>query len=175
MIALILNDTTITGYDLRVSCELALPEDDLSGQGSSSATAERGVKAKRLKISLKIPYDDSEVLSNLLQLSIATDESTSQRTIYNIDNQTASAFGVRQVRFTDKVSAQEMEGTQAWVVSFMLVEYLSISEKLEEQNSDSETTVASADSSVASESSSTTTSWLDKIIAQLNTTLSNES
>lgn len=178
MIELTLNNTTIMGYGLKVSCEQDLPEADLSGQGSSSAAAERGVKPKRLKVSLKIKYEDTDVLSKILQLSIATDGSKGARSIYNINNQTASAFGVRQVRFTERVSAQELDGTHAWSVTFVLVEYLSTAEKIEDQlNADSDTTaLASADSSVAEESSSTTivSSWLDKLMAKLDTALSDE-
>ncbi len=174
MIALILNDTTITGYGLKVSCELALPEDDLSGQSSSTATAEKGFKPKRLKVSLNIKYEDADVLSTILLLSSATDEDTKKRTVYNIDNQTASAFGVRQVRFSDRVSAQEMDGSHAWSVSFTLLEHLSTSEKIESQRlAESEPNLAEADQNAAQESQADST-WLDKVLTYLDGNLSKE-
>ncbi|BFM50575.1 DNA-binding protein [Marinomonas sp. THO17] len=174
MIALILNNTTITGYGLKVSCELPLPEEDLSGQSSSTATAEKGFKPKRLKVSLNIKYEDADVLSTILLLSSATDSGTGKRTVYNIDNQTASAFGVRQVRFTDRVSAQEMDGSHAWSVSFTLLEHLSTSEKIESQRlAQSDTKLAAADQAAAEEAQGNR-SWLDKLIDKLDSALSNE-
>ncbi|RBO85900.1 DNA-binding protein [Marinomonas aquiplantarum] len=174
MIALILNDTTITGYGLKVACELALPEDDLSGQSSSTATAEKGFKPKRLKVSLNIKYEDADVLSTILLLSSATDSDTGKRTVYNIDNQTASAFGVRQVRFTDRVAAQEMEGSHAWSVNFTLLEHLSTSEKIESQRLEqSDSNLAAADQATADDSQNNTT-WLDKLLSHLDGSLANE-
>lgn len=174
MIALILNDTTITGYGLKVACELALPEDDLSGQSSSTATAEKGFKPKRLKVSLNIKYEDADVLSTILLLSSATNTDTGKRTVYNIDNQTASAFGVRQVRFSDRVSAQEMDGSHAWSVSFTLLEHLSTAEKIESQRLvESNANLAEADQSAAQESKSDTT-WLDKVLTHLDSNLAKE-
>jgi hypothetical protein len=46
-------------------------------------------------------------------------------------NDTASAFGVRQVQFADGVSAREDDSTRAWLVQFTLSEKLSNPERVE--------------------------------------------
>ena len=176
MITLILNNTKISGYGVKVTCELALPEEDLSGQSSSSATAEKGFKPKRLRVAMKVKYDDASELANIVSLSTALDEDKGTRLVYNIENQTARAFAVRQVRFSDKVSAQELDDDQAWSVSFVLVEHLSIPEKVEAMKlKQNEPKVATADTSVASEAESGETSnWLDNVLKYLDSALADE-
>ncbi|MNP71532.1 hypothetical protein D3C76_1679300 [compost metagenome] len=46
-------------------------------------------------------------------------------------NDTAAAFGVRQVQFTDGVSAREDDSVRAWLVQFTLAEKLSNPERVE--------------------------------------------
>ncbi|WP_438461946.1 hypothetical protein [Marinomonas sp. PE14-40] len=178
MIVLALDKTKITGYGLKVTCELALPDEDLSGQSSSSATAEKGFKPKRLRVSLNIKYEDAAVLSDIVLLSTATHETKGTRKVYNIENQTAKAFSVRQVRFTERVSAQELDDSQAWSVSFVLVEHLSIPEKVEAMAIETnEPTVAPADNKVVSDvavSNDEPMSWLENTVAYLDSALSNE-
>lgn len=176
MITLVLNDTKISGYGIKVTCELALPEEDLSGQSSSSATAEKGFKPKRLRVSMNVKYEDAAELANIVLLSTETHELKGTRLVYNIENQTAKAFSVRQVRFSDKVSAQELEDTQAWSVSFVLVEHLSIPEKVEASKlAQNEPKVATADTKVVSESQrGETSSWLDNVLTYLDSALADE-
>lgn len=178
MITLVLNDTKITGYGQKVTCELALPDEDLSGQSSSSAVAEKGFKPKRLRVSLNIKYENVSELSEIVLLSTATDEAKRTRKVYNIENQTAKAFSVRQVRFTERVSAQELDDTQAWSVSFVLVEHLSIPEKVEAINiATNEPAVAPADNNVVSDaavSNDEPMSWLENAFAYLDSALSSE-
>jgi len=178
MITLVLNDTKITGYGQKVTCELALPDEDLSGQSSSSAVAEKGFKPKRLRVSLNIKYENVSELSEIVLLSTATDETKGTRKVYNIENQTAKAFSVRQVRFTERVSAQELDDTQAWSVSFVLVEHLSIPEKVEALKiAQNEPAVAPVDSAVVSESSSAADepkSWFENVLSYLNDSLADE-
>jgi hypothetical protein len=50
---------------------------------------------------------------------------------YRIVNDTASAFGVRQVQFSDGVSAREDDSLRAWLVQFTLSEKLSNPERVE--------------------------------------------
>lgn len=178
MIILTLSGTLIEGYGHKVSCEFSLPESDLSGKSSSTAAAEEGEKACRLRVSLNIKYDDADYLKTITKLSMAKDSSTGARMIYNIENQTAKAFGVRQVRFTDKVNAQELDDTQAWAVSFTLVEHLSTAEKVEELKiKKEEPKAAPADQKVISEVSaaeSAPASWIEKGVAYLDSLLAGE-
>ncbi len=100
MIILVLGDTQINGYGHKVNCRFSLPESDLSGKSSSTATAEEGEKACRLRVTLNIKYEDPDFLKIIKRLSTAKDDK-GKRVVYNINNQTAKAFGVRQVRFTE--------------------------------------------------------------------------
>ncbi|MNG11034.1 hypothetical protein D3C84_945380 [compost metagenome] len=50
---------------------------------------------------------------------------------YRVVNDTASAFGVRQVQFSDGVSAREDDSVRAWLVQFTLSEKLSNPERVE--------------------------------------------
>ena len=50
---------------------------------------------------------------------------------YRVVNDTAAAFGVRQVQFSDGVSAREDDSVRAWLVQFTLAEKLSNPERVE--------------------------------------------
>jgi hypothetical protein len=177
LIILVLGDTQINGYGHKVNCRFSLPESDLSGKSSSTATAEEGEKACRLRVTLNIKYEDPDFLKIIKRLSTAKDDK-GKRVVYNINNQTAKAFGVRQVRFTDEVSAQELDDSQAWSVSFTLIEHLSIPEKIEEKKIKSEEPAAApADEKVISEVSvaeSLPAGWFEKGLAYFDKKLAAE-
>lgn len=178
MTILALNATEIKGYGHKVNCKFSLPESDLSGKSSSTAAAEEGEKACVIRVQLNIKYEDAEFLKTIKSLGMAKDETKGTRKVYNIENQTAKAFGVRQVRFVGEVSAQELDEVQAWSVSFTLIESLSISEKVEANKiKNEEPEAAPADEKVVSEESSVATepeSWLEKVVAALDSALADE-
>lgn len=176
MITLILGDYSVKGFGLKLTAELSLPEEDLSGQSSSSASAESGIKPKRMRVSLNIPYDDDEALTSLIALAEATDANGS-RQIYNIVNQTAAVYRVRQVRFTERFTAQELDDSQAWAVTFVLVEHRSIPERIEQKRVENlEPAVPTADAKIKSEASEQQPpSWFEKVVlSPLNTALAPE-
>lgn len=125
-----LDDQVISGYGLKITAELALPSEDLSGTGSSSLTAENGTKPKRLRCTLNVKYDTPEQLQ-AINLLAEGKQSSGQRKVYTIINQTAEAFNIRQVRFTERLTAQELDDVEAWAVSFVLLEYQSVAERVE--------------------------------------------
>lgn len=131
-----LDDRVIDGYGHTITAELALPSEDLSGTGSSSLTAENGTKPKRLRCSMNIRFDDLEQLQLINRLAEAKQES-GQRKVFNIINQTAEAFNIRQVRFTERLTAQELSDSEAWQVSFVLLEYQSVAERVEAKSAPS--------------------------------------
>ena len=51
--------------------------------------------------------------------------------MYRIVNDTAAAFGIREVQFSDGVSAREDDTLAAWLVQFTLSEKASNPEKVE--------------------------------------------
>ena len=58
-------------------------------------------------------------------------EGGGQLKTYRIVNDTADAFGIRQVTFSDGVSAREDDSLAQWIVQFTLSEKLSNPEKVE--------------------------------------------
>ena len=175
MLSLILDETTINGFGHKVTCELALPDEDLSGQSSSSAAAEGGIKPKRLRVQLNIKYDDRDDLADLVLLASATNDDGSRKK-YKIVNDTATAFNIRQVRFTERFSAQELDNTQAWSVSFVLVEHISVPEKVEQKRIEStEPEVPLADQSTAGTvSESEPLNGVEKVVAWMDKKLAEE-
>jgi hypothetical protein len=126
-----LNTKQINLKSLRITVSQALASEDASGQSSSTDVAETGTKAKVLSVSGLISFDNNEHLSQLFALAEATEEGA--RTIYRINNHTASALGLKQVRFSSKIEAAEQETTRQWRVSFLLTEYRSVPQKVEER------------------------------------------
>lgn len=127
---LLLDGQKVRGKTLKVTANLRIETDDLSGQTSNTAGAHKGFKPKALTVSLMIPYRNQGDLVQLMSLAQATGAG-GQRKVYRIVNDTAAAFGVRQVEFSDNLSAREDDTLAAWRVQFTLTEKLSTAERVE--------------------------------------------
>lgn len=127
---LLLDGQQILGKRLKITANLRIESDDLSGQTSNSQTAHKGFKPKTLTVSLMIPFVDQVQLRSLMRLAEAT-AGGGQLKIYRIVNDTAAAFGIREVQFSDGVSAREDDSLNAWLVQFTLSEKLSNPERVE--------------------------------------------
>lgn len=151
---MLLDGRRVEGKNLKVTASLSIESDDMSGQTSNTESAHKGFKPKSLTVTLMIPFKDDGQLRTLMTLAEAT-ESGGQRKTYRVVNDTAAAFGVRQVQFSDSVSAREADTVKAWIVQFTLTEKLSNPEKVEKrrapgavkQQAASGTAVGSTDSS----------------------------
>jgi len=127
---LLLDGEQVRGKNLKVTANLRIESDDLSGQTSNTDSAHKGFKPKTLAVTLLIPFVDESQLRNLMRLAEATGTGGQLKT-YRLVNDTASAFGVRQVQFSDGVSAREDDSLRAWLVQFTLSEKLSNPERVE--------------------------------------------
>ncbi|KMN09081.1 baseplate complex protein [Pseudomonas helleri] len=127
---LLLDGERVRGKNIKVTANLQIESDDLSGQTSNTDSAHKGFKPKTLTVTLQIPFVDSAYLRNIMRLAEATG-SGGQRKTYRVVNDTASAFGVRQVEFSDGVSAREDDNLRSWQVQFTLSEKLSNPERVE--------------------------------------------
>lgn len=127
---LLLDGEQVRGKNLKVTANLRIESDDLSGQTSNTDSAHKGFKPKTLAVTLLIPFIDESNLRNLMRLAEATGTGGQLKT-YRVVNDTASAFGVRQVQFSDGVSAREDDSMRAWLVQFTLSEKLSNPERVE--------------------------------------------
>lgn len=125
---LALDGEGIVMQNMLVSPSMQFQEKDQSGQTSSTANAEQGIKAKELRVSGLVTFDDQAVLQRLFQIASATEASGSLKT-YRIANATASAINFREGSFTGQIDAVPQEDRLAWQVSFTLREKGSVPEK----------------------------------------------
>lgn len=140
---LLLNGEQIIGNRMKVTANLKIESDDMSGQTSGTETSHKGFKPKTLAVALTIPYKDMTNLRTLMRLAEST-QGGGQRTTYRIVNDTAEAFGIRQVEFTDGVSAREDDSLNQWIIQFTLSEKLSNPEKVESRRAGNPVTSQSA-------------------------------
>ena len=143
---LTLNSLSITLKSLRITASQELASEDASGQSSSTDQAETGIKAKTLAVSGFLPFTQAEHLAQLFAMAEATEGGA--RVIYRISNQTATALGVKQVRFSSKIEAVEQQTTRQWSVSFTLSECRSVPQKVEERTPDATANVQGGDSGI---------------------------
>jgi hypothetical protein len=140
---LLLDGKQIRGKNLKVTANLRIESDDLSGQTSNTETAHKGFKPKTLAVTLMIPFVDQVQLRDLMRLAEAT-AGGGQLKMYRIVNDTAAAFGVREVQFSEGVSAREDDSLKAWLVQFTLSEKLSNPEKVEKRRAGNAVSTQSA-------------------------------
>lgn len=140
---LMLDGQKIQGKRLKVTANLRIEADDMSGQTSGTEKAHKGFKPKTLTVSLMIPYKDAVNLRDLMRLAEGTAVGGQLKT-YRVVNDTAAAFGIRQVQFAEGVSAREDDTLAQWVVQFTLSEKLSNPERVEGRRKANGTTSQSA-------------------------------
>lgn len=127
---ILLDGQKVGGKSLKVTANLRIGSEDLSGQTSNTESSHTGFKPKELSVSLLIPYREGSHLTALVSLAEATSDGGQLKT-YRIVNDTAEAFGVRQVRFGERLSVREDDKLSAWQVQFSLAESLSNPERVE--------------------------------------------
>ncbi len=130
--SLILDNTLIPGFDIKVSATLTLAGEDLSGQSSYTPQAETGDKPKAMSVTTNIKFDNPADLTRLVNMAEAKNDNDS-RQVYNIINTTAKAMNIRQVTFQGDLQVKEQDSLRAWSVSFKLIEFDSIPEKKEQR------------------------------------------
>jgi hypothetical protein len=127
---LLLDGHKVQGKNLKVTANLRIESGDMSGQTSNTDKAHKGFKPKTLTISLLIPFVDNSHMTDLMRLAESVG-SGGQMHLYRVVNDTAEAFGIRQVEFSEGISAREDDSLRAWLVQFTLSERQSNPEKVE--------------------------------------------
>ncbi|HGM5587118.1 TPA: DNA-binding protein [Pseudomonas putida] len=150
---LLLDGERIRGRGMKVTGDLRIESGDMSGQTSNTDTAHKGFKPKTLTVNLLIRFIDSADLRTLMRLAEAT-ESGGQLKTYRIVNDTASSIGIRQVQFSDGVSAREDDSLRGWRIQFTLTEKLSNPERVEKRRAANAVGTQSAPGQAVSGSSS---------------------
>ena len=129
-IVLALDGESIILKNPEISAEYDLPEEDQSGQSSSTNSSEKGIKPKKLSVSGLIEYSTPDRLSRLIELSYQT-ESGGAKKLYRVANATANVINLREAVFSGKVCVSPHSSLLAWQVSFTLSERKSVPEKRE--------------------------------------------
>lgn len=140
---LLLDGEQILGKKMKVTANLRIESDDMSGQTSNTDKGHKGFKPKTLAVTLMIPFVDKDQLRTLMRLAEAT-ASGGQLKKYRIVNDTAAAFGIREVEFSEGVTAREDDSLNAWLVQFTLSEKLSNPERVESRRAGNGVTKQSA-------------------------------
>lgn len=129
-IVLALDGESIILKNPSISAEYDLPEEDQSGQSSSTNSSEKGIKPKKLNINGLIEYSTPDRLSRLIELSYQTENGGAKK-LYRVANATANVINLREAVFSGKVSVSPHSTLLAWQVSFTLSERKSVPEKRE--------------------------------------------
>ncbi|HDR2889430.1 TPA: hypothetical protein I4G69_000240 [Enterobacter asburiae] len=172
---LALDGEAIPLQNMRVTLSMQFQDKDQSGQTSSTAKTEQGVKGKEMRISGLVPFSRPEILKRIFELGMATG-SNGQRKRYRVAHQTARAVGLREVMFTGNIDAPEQDGRMAWIVTFTLTEQMSVPEK-REKRANSKTTATkqtasgSGSSSAATEDDTKMTWFESKVLKPVNDAL----
>jgi len=159
-----------------VSPSMQFQEKDQSGQTSSTANAEQGIKAKELRVSGLITFDNQTVLQRLFQIASATESSGALKT-YRIANETATAINFREGTFTGQIDATPQEDILAWQVSFTLREKGSVPEKRQARKANAtastkQTGAAGANGSASADEDKDKMSWFEqKVLKPVNDAL----
>ena len=124
-----LNQQSVPGQDIKVTIKLPFGDSDLSGQSSSTTSAETGTKAKELSVSLIVPFENKEWLTAIDILAEAQDKTTGARTVYRVGHDAANAIKFYEAKFSRELTIRELEDTQGWQVGFMMKEHLSVPER----------------------------------------------
>ncbi|WP_394166118.1 adenine glycosylase [Photobacterium piscicola] len=124
-----LNQQSVPGQDIKVTIKLPFGDSDLSGQSSSTTSAETGTKAKELSVSLIVPFENKEWLTTIDILAEAQDKTTGARTVYRVSHDAANAIKFYEAKFSGELTIRELEDTQGWQVGFMMKEHLSVPER----------------------------------------------
>lgn len=124
-----LDDYRVPGFGLKVGFTFKLKDEDASGETSSTATAKKGLKGKRLSVKVSLRYEHESQLRELMRVAEATQSGDGKK--YTITNPTANAVGMRECTFSGDFKAEEDEALRKWNISFTLAEHKSVPELAE--------------------------------------------
>lgn len=127
-VQLALNNQPVLLHNINIRLEMVREDKDMSGQRSTTAKSDKGLKAKQLTVSGLIPYQKADWLTALFKLAEAETDKGEQ-VKYRVVCVTSQAVNMREATFTGAVTADELHDKLAWAVSFKLREVNSIAEK----------------------------------------------
>ncbi|EOK1143065.1 TPA: hypothetical protein ACS3AC_000948 [Klebsiella pneumoniae] len=167
-----LSGQAIRMKNLEVSVSMRIQDKDQSGQASSTASAQQGIKAKELRVTGLIPYDDEEQLTLLYALAEAQD-SAGNNARYRVNHDTARKIKFREATFSGEIAASKAADLLAWRVSFSLREYFSVAEKKAEMRAGGGTAakVQTAQGTTSATDAPEQLSWFEKVLKKVDTAI----
>jgi hypothetical protein len=171
IIVLALDGEAILLKNILVSPSMQIQDKDQSGQSSSTASAEQGIKGKELRVSGLIPFSEKEQLTRLFALAETKDASGKMKR-YRVAHEVAQAIKFREATFSSNVDISPQTDLMAWLVNFTLKEYFSVAERKAMQAGGTGGNVSAQGSGTASaEESPEKLSWFENVLKKVDTAI----
>ncbi|WP_427192637.1 hypothetical protein [Serratia marcescens] len=176
IIVLALDGEAILMKNILVTPSMQIQDKDQSGQASSTANAEQGVKAKELRVSGLIPFEDKAQLTRLFALAEAKSAGGGMKR-YRVAHEVAQAIKFREATFSGNVDAAPQTDRMAWLVNFTLKEYLSVAERKDMQaakkaeGGQGQAGVQNASGTGSAEESPEKLSWFENVLKKIDTAI----
>ncbi|CAI1157986.1 Uncharacterised protein [Serratia entomophila] len=173
IIVLALDGEAILMKNILVTPSMQIQDKDQSGQASSTANAEQGVKGKELKVSGLIPFADKAQLTRVFALAEAKSASGGMKR-YRVAHEVAQAIKFREATFSGNVDAAPQTDRMAWLVNFTLKEYFSVAERKAMQAAAAgggKTNAQTANGTGSAEESPEKLSWFENVLKKVDTAI----
>ena len=172
IIVLALDGEAILMKNILVTPSMQIQDKDQSGQASSTANAEQGIKGKELKVSGHIPFADKAQLTRLFALAEAKSASGGMKR-YRVAHEVAQAIKFREATFSGNVDAAPQTDKMAWLVNFTLKEYFSVAERKAQQAAagGSKANAQTANGTGSAEESPEKLSWFENVLKKVDTAI----
>ncbi|QDL33824.1 baseplate complex protein [Serratia liquefaciens] len=173
IIVLALDGEAILMKNILVTPSMQIQDKDQSGQASSTANAEQGVKGKELKVSGLIPFADKAQLTRLFALAEAKSASGGMKR-YRVAHEVAQAIKFREATFSGNVDAAPQTDRMAWLVNFTLKEYFSVAERKAMQAAAAgggKATAQTAGGTGSADESPEKLSWFEGVLKKIDTAI----
>ncbi|MDX6913941.1 hypothetical protein R9X49_02295 [Pectobacterium carotovorum] len=170
IIVLALDGEAILLKNILVSPSMQIQDKDQSGQASSTANAEQGIKGKELKVSGLIPFAEKTQLTRLFALAEAKSADSSMKR-YRVANEVAHAIKFREATFSGAVDAAPQTDKMAWLVNFTLKEFFSVAERKVAQASAKGgmgATVQTASGTGSADEGEEKLSWFESVLKKID-------
>lgn len=175
-IVLALNGEAILLKNILVTPSMQIQDKDQSGQASSTAKSEQGIKAKELKVSGLILFSEAAKLTRLFALAEAKG-TAGDMARYRVANEVAQAIKFREATFSGAIDAAPQTDKMAWLVNFTLKEVASVAEKRAEQagagggKTGGGTVSQNATGTSAAEETPQQLTWFENVLKKIDTAI----
>ncbi|MCF1612461.1 hypothetical protein LQ759_21505 [Serratia marcescens] len=173
IIVLALDGEAILMKNILVTPSMQIQDKDQSGQASSTANAEQGIKGKELRVSGLIPFEDKAQLTRLFALAEAKNAKGGMKR-YRVAHEVAQAIKFREATFSGNVDAAPQTDRMAWLVNFTLKEYFSVAERKAMQAAAAgggKATAQTAGGTGSAEESPEKLSWFEGVLKKIDTAI----